>query len=54
MDDRLDTEHETELTNAAYLRDLAERLREIPVRYGVDGYDIDRLVDMARELDEQA
>jgi hypothetical protein len=34
---------EQEIPTAEYLRDLAERLRHVPVMYGVDGYDVDRL-----------
>lgn len=32
-----------------YLRDLAERLRHIPVMYGTDDYDIGRLLQIARD-----
>lgn len=41
---------ETELTDAEYLRDLAERLRHIPVAHGTDGYDVDRLGWIADKL----
>lgn len=51
MDDQLDAEDETEMSNAEYLRDLSDRLREIPVMYGVDGYDCDRLRWIARDLE---
>lgn len=40
----------TELANVEYLRDLAERLRSVPGPH-VDGYDIDRLLEVAREID---
>lgn len=40
-----------ELEDADYLRNLAERLRNIPVLHGVDGYDIDRLDALANKLD---
>jgi hypothetical protein len=36
---------------AEYLRELAERLRQIPVMHGVDGGDIDRLQRIASELE---
>lgn len=45
-------EAEAELSPAAYLRDLAGRLMHVPVVHGVDGYDIDRLSEIARSLDE--
>lgn len=41
-----------ELPPAAYLRDLAERLRHVPVMYGTDGYDIDRLAEIARAIEK--
>lgn len=34
-----------------YLNDLAERIREIPVMYGVDGGDIDELPSIAENYD---
>ena len=37
-------------TDAAFLRDLAERLYRIPVMYGVDQGDIDRLYEIAKIL----
>lgn len=40
------------LSDPEYLRDLAERLRHIPVMYGTDGYDIDRLYEMARAIEK--
>lgn len=39
------------LSDAEYLRNLAERLMRIPVMYGTDGYDIDRLSGIASMLD---
>ena len=36
---------------SAYLRDLAERLARIPVMYGVNGADIDRLREIAEEIE---
>ena len=41
-----------ELDDAVYLRNLAERLMRIPVMYGTDGYDIDRLHQIAAFLDK--
>ena len=38
------------MADSEYLRDLAERLRHIPVMYGTDGYDIDRLEQIAKRL----
>jgi hypothetical protein len=40
-----------DLTDVEYLRDLAERLRHIPVMYGTDDGDIDRLLEIARALE---
>lgn len=42
---------ETEISNGDYLRDLAERLRHIPVMYGVDDGDIFRLRELAKMFD---
>lgn len=39
-----------ELSDAEYLRDLAKRLREIPVIYGTDDGDIDRLYEIAGSI----
>jgi hypothetical protein len=44
-------DEDVELSDAEYLRNLAERLLHIPVMFGTDGYDIDRLSNIARELD---
>jgi hypothetical protein len=43
-------DEEPELDNVEYLRDLAGRIFRIPVMYGTDGYDYDRLYRIAREL----
>jgi hypothetical protein len=43
---------DTELPPAAYLRDLAERLMHIPVMYGIDQGDSDRLAEIAREIEK--
>lgn len=37
-------------TNREYLRGLAERLRKIPVVYGTDDGDIDRLLEISDQL----
>lgn len=39
------------LTDSSYLRDLAERLMAIPASYDVDQGDIDRLLEIARQLE---
>lgn len=39
-------------TDSEFLRDLAERLMHIPVMYGVDQGDADRLDDIARKLEQ--
>lgn len=49
----LENEDPVELPVVAYLRDLSERLMDIPVMYGTDGYDIDRLNEIARDLELQ-
>jgi hypothetical protein len=36
-----------------FLRDLAERLMRIPVKYGTDQSDVDRLYHIARQFDEK-
>ena len=45
-------DEDIELNDSDYLKDLSERLRNVPVMYGVDGYDIDRLRMMGKELEE--
>jgi peptidoglycan hydrolase CwlO-like protein len=40
------------MNNADYLRDLANRLMAIPVMYGVDQGDVDRLNSIARRIEE--
>lgn len=40
------------LSDQDYLRELAKRLMDIPVTYGTDGGDIDRLEDIANTLDK--
>ena len=48
-------DHEdNELNNSDYLKDLSERLRNIPVMYGIDGYDIDRLRSMGTEVGNES
>jgi hypothetical protein len=39
------------VVNADYLRDLAERLMAVPAMYGTDQGDVDRLLEIAKELD---
>lgn len=39
-----------ELNDTDYLRDLSERIRNIPVLFGTDGYDVDRLWNMANKM----
>lgn len=48
-----DPEELPELGPAEYLRDLAERLMHVPAMYGTDGYDCDRLKEIARVLAAQ-
>lgn len=38
----------SELTVASFLEDLSERLRNVPVTFGVDGGDIDQLHELAK------
>jgi hypothetical protein len=40
-----------ELSPGEYLKDLAERICQIPVMYGTDGYDYDRLQEIARAIE---
>ena len=40
----------SELSTPDYLRNLAERLRDVPGTYNIDGYDIDRLESIAGDL----
>lgn len=39
-----------EMSDSEYLKDLAERLRHIPASFNVDGYDIDRLEEISKEV----
>lgn len=39
-----------ELNDIEYLKNLAERIRHIPVMFHVDGFDIDRLEQIAEKL----
>jgi hypothetical protein len=41
-----------ELNSADFLRDLAERLRHIPVIHGTDDADISRLYRVAKQLEK--
>ena len=47
-----DEDDAPELPAAEYLRDLANRLMHVPVEYGTDGYDIDRLAEIARAIEK--
>lgn len=47
-------EEEPEKSFPEYLRDLSERLRHIPVMHGIDGYDCEHLLTLARKLEELA
>lgn len=38
------------MTDAAFLKDLAERLRHVPVCHGVNGADIDRLGEVIAHM----
>lgn len=40
-----------ELDDIGFLRDLAERLMRIPVKYGTDQGDVDRLIQIAKMLE---
>jgi hypothetical protein len=40
----------SELGDQEYLRNLAERLMHVPVMYGTDQYDCDRLLELARKM----
>lgn len=42
-----------EMEDWEYMRDLVERLREVPVMYGIDGYDIDRLSNIALDFENE-
>ena len=42
-----------ELPDAAYLYNLASRLMHVPVMYGTDQGDCDRLADIAAKLERQ-
>ena len=42
-----------EISDAEYLRNLMERIGRIPGTYGVDGYDMDRLREIASKLEQK-
>lgn len=48
-----DTGQEREVSNADYLRDLADRIFQIPAMYGTDQSDYNALRAIARELESQ-
>lgn len=41
-------------SDSAYLRDLSNRLMHVPVMYGIDGFDIDCLAEMAGRLEAKS
>ena len=47
-----DDDDEKVLSDVAYLRDLAERLTHVPVMYGTDQYDVDRLHQVVKRLND--
>ena len=38
---------------AEYLRELAERLMSVPIMYGIDQGDVDRLIEIANQLESR-
>ena len=46
-------EREGEMTDAEYLADLSERLMGVPIMYGTDQSDCDRLNEIATKLGEK-
>ncbi len=46
MDDRI----EDELSDEVFLKDLGDRLMKIPVSYGLDQFDTDRLYEIANKM----
>lgn len=46
-----DEEEFVEKPAPEFLRDLAKRLRHVPALYDIDGYDIDRLIEVAHEME---
>lgn len=53
MTTEIETGDLEELDDASYLRDLSERLRHVPVMYGVDDLDIGRLREIAKGLEKK-
>jgi hypothetical protein len=47
-------EDEGELVPTYFLRDLADRLMNVPGTYGTDQYDTDRLYSIARAIEAEA
>lgn len=45
-------EGSVELSDSEYLRDLARRLGHVPTAFWVDGYDQDRLLELAEKNDQ--
>lgn len=46
-----DSEEYQELSPVDFLRDLSNRIMHIPVMYGTNQYDADRLNEIAREIE---
>lgn len=46
-------EEEAERPDHEYLHELSTRLHQIPVMYGVDGYDVERLRQIAAKLEKR-
>lgn len=42
-----------ELNDVEYLRDLAERLMHVPVMYGTDQFDVEKLHRIAKQLEKE-
>lgn len=43
----------TEKTPAEYLRDLAERIMKIPIKYGTDQGDCEELYALAQQIEDE-
>lgn len=42
-----------ELSDAEYLRDLADRVFRIPACHGTDQYDVTRLIEISRKMEKR-
>lgn len=54
INEAFEEETEPDKTFPEYLRDLVGRLRHIPVMHGINGYDCEHLLTLARKLEELA